>query len=99
MNLNIAGHMVERRTPNLESQASNLQPSNLPLSNLEPSNLQPSTLPRDASLTITRADVAPEDVAAAEIPDAAFTRGDDIGKLIGAAFNLPPPPVPSFALD
>ncbi len=31
-----------------------------------------------------------------EVPDAALSRDDDLGKLVNAAFNLPPPPMPSF---
>ena len=32
-----------------------------------------------------------------DIPDAAISRDDALGKLVNAAFNLPPPPMPSFA--
>ena len=47
-------------------------------------------------LTITRADVSAEDIAAAEIPESALTRDDSLGNLIGKVFNLPPPPPPAF---
>ena len=33
----------------------------------------------------------------AEIPDVALSRDDALGRLVGAAFNLPPPPMPAFA--
>ena len=32
----------------------------------------------------------------ADVPASALTRDDDLGKLVGAAFNLPPPPMPAF---
>lgn len=30
------------------------------------------------------------------VPDSAIARDDDLGKLMQAAFNLPPPPMPAF---
>ena len=33
----------------------------------------------------------------ADVPDAALDRDDALGKLMNAAFNLPPPPMPSFS--
>ena len=33
----------------------------------------------------------------ADVPDAALDREDALGKLMNAAFNLPPPPMPSFS--
>ena len=66
---------------------------------LEPSNIQTSNPPNIQTsnpLTITRATVSAEDIAAADIPDAALTRDDALGKLIGTASNLPPPPPPPF---
>ena len=33
----------------------------------------------------------------ADVPDAALLRDDELGKLVNAAFNLPPPPMPTFA--
>lgn len=67
--------------------------------------LDASQVPRPASgvaqpashLTITNATASPEDIAAAEIPDAALSRDDALGRLIGEAFSLPPPPMPDFA--
>jgi hypothetical protein len=47
-------------------------------------------------LTITESTASPEDIAAAEIPDAALSRDDALGRLVGEAFNLPPPPMPAF---
>lgn len=49
------------------------------------------------NLTITKTTASPEDIAAAGISDAALSRDDALGKLIGEAFNLPPPPMPDFA--
>ena len=53
---------------------------------------------RDA-VTFTRAQVS--ELASAEpvadVPDEALLRDDELGKLMKAAFNLPPPPMPSFA--
>ena len=66
---------------------------------LEPSTLQPSnppTLQPSNLLTITHATASPEDIAAAQIPDAALTRDDALGKLVSAVFNLSPPPMPAF---
>ena len=48
-------------------------------------------------LTITQGVASPEDIAAAEIPEAALSRDDALGKLIGEAFSLPTPPMPDFA--
>ena len=33
----------------------------------------------------------------ANIPDAALVRDDALGRLVGAAFNLPPPAMPDFS--
>ena len=49
-----------------------------------------------SQLTITIAKVSPEEIAAAEIPDAALSRDDALGRLVGEAFSLPPPQMPSF---
>ena len=49
-----------------------------------------------APLTITEAMASPEDVEAAAIPESALSRDDDLGKLMDKAFNLPPPPMPTF---
>ena len=48
-------------------------------------------------LTITRGAASPEDIVAAEISAAALSRSDALGRLIGEAFSLPPPPMPDFA--
>ena len=32
----------------------------------------------------------------ADIPDAALSRDDALGRLVNAAFNIPPPPMPAF---
>ena len=32
-----------------------------------------------------------------DVPDAALSRDDALGKLVLAAFNMPPPPMPTFA--
>ena len=44
------------------------------------------------SVTVSRAE--PEDVAAAAITATDLSRDDALGKLVSAAFNLPPPPLP-----
>lgn len=31
-----------------------------------------------------------------EVPDAALSRDDELGRLVSAAFNLPTPPMPEF---
>ena len=31
-----------------------------------------------------------------DVPAAELSREDDLGKLVSAAFNLPPPPMPNF---
>jgi len=50
-------------------------------------------------VTFTR--VQPSSVASSEpvadVPDVALDRDDALGKLVNAAFNLPPPPMPAFA--
>ena len=46
-------------------------------------------------LTITLAETAAEDIKAAEIPESALRRDDDLGKLVSAAFSLAPPPFPN----
>lgn len=46
-------------------------------------------------LTITLAETAAEDIKAAEIPECALRRDDDLGKLVSAAFSLAPPPFPN----
>ena len=33
-----------------------------------------------------------------EVPEEALSRDDELGKLMNAAFNLPPPPMPSFSV-
>ena len=33
----------------------------------------------------------------ADVPDSALVRDDALGKLVGAAFNLPPPAMPDFS--
>ena len=50
----------------------------------------------DGLLSVTTAPASPEDIAAAEIPESALSRDDDLGKLVGGAFNLPPPAMPAF---
>ena len=47
-------------------------------------------------LTVTQAPAAPEDIAAAEIPESALSRDDDLGRLVSSAFALPAPPMPDF---
>ena len=50
-------------------------------------------------VTFTR--TQPSNIASSEpvadVPDAALDRDDALGKLMNAAFNLPPPPMPTFS--
>ena len=47
------------------------------------------------ALTVT--DVRSSGTDAVEaVPDAALDRDDALGRLVNAAFNLPPPPMPAF---
>ena len=50
-------------------------------------------------VTFTRAQ--PSGIASAEpvadVPETALSRDDELGKLMNAAFHLPPPPMPSFS--
>lgn len=57
---------------------------------------QDAQKPGTPAFTITKAAASPEDVEAATIPESALSRDDDLGKLVSAAFNLPPPPMPNF---
>ena len=50
-----------------------------------------------AAFTITEGVASPEDISAAAIPEAELSRDDDLGRLVTAAFNLPPPPMPDFS--
>ena len=54
---------------------------------------------RHDKVTFTR--TQPSSIASSEpvtvVPDAALDRNDELGKLMNAAFNLPPPPMPSFS--
>ena len=51
-----------------------------------------------ANLTIgMRVDGISSGEPVATISDVELTRDDDLGKLVGAAFNLPPPAMPNFS--
>ena len=49
-----------------------------------------------AALSITEAVASPDDIEAAKLSDDSFDRNDPLGKLVNAAFSLPPPPFPSM---
>lgn len=51
---------------------------------------------KNVSFTPPEVDALRRSEPVAEIPDAALSRDDDLGKLVNAAFNLPPPPMPTF---
>jgi len=51
---------------------------------------------RASKLAVKEGVAAPEDVAAATMPDDVLSRDDALGRLVSAAFNLPPPPAPPF---
>lgn len=62
-----------------------------------PTNKMAAGRGRDgADLTVSYACPALEDVAAADVPDAALTRDDALGRLVASAFTCPAPPPPSF---
>lgn len=42
-------------------------------------------------------DVLKQSEPVMEVPESALVRDDDLGVLVGKAFNLPPPPMPDFA--
>ncbi|MBR4189779.1 MAG: hypothetical protein IKQ55_07440 [Kiritimatiellae bacterium] len=46
--------------------------------------------------TVTRGAASPEDIQAANLPPDTLSRDDDLGRLVSAVFNLPPPPMPNF---
>lgn len=46
--------------------------------------------------TVTQGTAAPEDIQAASLPPDTLSRDDELGRLVSAAFNLPPPPMPEF---
>lgn len=48
------------------------------------------------SITDAKASVASGEPVGA-VPESALRRDDDIGKLVSAAFSLPPPPMPDFS--
>lgn len=49
-----------------------------------------------ADLTVSYAVPAPEEMAAAAVPESALSRDDALGRLVAAAFDCPPPPPPPF---
>ena len=83
------GNLGAWKLEGLQSNPANIQTSNKPGSqgaNLQPSAPEPTTL-----------DPLQGSEPTADIPDAALSRDDDLGKLVNSVFNLPPPPMPSFA--
>ena len=48
------------------------------------------------AFTITKGAASTEEISAAAITEKELARDDELGKLVSAAFNLPPPPMPSF---
>lgn len=73
----------------LQSNPANIQTSNPP--SIQGAKLQPSD-PEPATL-----DPLQGSEPTADVPDAALSRDDDLGKLVNSVFNLPPPPMPAFA--
>jgi len=49
-----------------------------------------------SAFSITEGRASADEIAAAAIPESALSRDDDLGKIVSAAFNLPPPPMPAF---
>ena len=52
--------------------------------------------PASSSLTITQTEMPHNEISVSEMPDDAFDRKDELGKIVNAAFNLPPPQMPVF---
>lgn len=52
--------------------------------------------PAASSLTITQTEVPRNEISVSEMPDDAFDRRDELGKIVNAVFNLPPPQMPVF---
>lgn len=52
--------------------------------------------PQAPLFTVTRGAAAPEDIQAANLPPDTLSRDDELGRLVNAVFNLPPPPMPDF---
>lgn len=62
-----------------------------------PAAANQKALAKDAvSLQASTVDALQGSEPIANVPDAELTRDDDLGKLMKAAFNLPPPPMPAF---
>ena len=61
---------------------------------VKPQNVQES---KTLNIRSTTVDALRNSEPVAEVPDAALSRDDAIGKLVNAAFNLPPPPMPAFS--
>ncbi len=56
---------------------------------------QPSAFSAQPSAIISSAAIGEAD-AITPVPDSALSRDDDLGRLVKAALNLPPPPMPRF---
>lgn len=52
--------------------------------------------PKDNATKLQQAslDALQESEPVTKVPDSALSRDDDLGRLVSAAFNLPPPPFP-----
>jgi len=50
---------------------------------------------RAKGLTVTKSVASPEDIAATEVSEDSLRRDDALGRLVSAAFDLPPPPMPA----
>ena len=70
-------------------------PTTIPAASTPPSGGAPKPREAASGFTVTEAHVP--DLDATEIvPDSALRRDDPLGRLVSAAFSLPPPPMPAF---
>ena len=58
---------------------------------------RPQTTSAKFEVKASQLDALEKSEPLAEVPDAALSRDDELGKLVSTAFNLPPPPMPNFA--
>jgi hypothetical protein len=72
------------------------------LTSAKPETTDASRVSDNASLRISDSSSRAQPTAlassepVADVPDAALSRDDELGKLVNAAFSLPAPPMPAF---
>ena len=70
-------------------------PVALPTASTAPSAAAGKSREVPSGFTVTEAHVSDLD-ATEVVPDSALRRDDPLGRLVSAAFSLPPPPMPAF---